>query len=167
MRSSRSKTRRIEKALINFAHILHASASIDEPHLSVIIREYFQLPYWHHSWILNTLPNTRIILKSGPLSDIVTQNLLREMSIQNGVSPGRIIFISFVPSQFKHLALYNRIDIGLDTFPYNGATTTCEAMWMGVPVITLAGETHVSRLGGAYCRVWAYRNLSPGPSKTI
>ena len=69
------------------------------------------------------------------------------MFVQNGVSPDRIEFFSYIPSNFEHLNLYNTIDIGLDTFPYHGTTTTCEAMWMGVPVIILAGETHASRVG--------------------
>ena len=64
-----------------------------------------------------------------------------------GIAPERVELVGRVPTLAEHLALYNRMDIALDTFPYNGTTTTCEAMWMGVPVITLAGRTHAARVG--------------------
>ncbi|MCK5232695.1 MAG: hypothetical protein KAR13_20645, partial [Desulfobulbaceae bacterium] len=59
----------------------------------------------------------------------------------------RIELLGFTPTLSEHLKMYNRIDLALDTFPYNGTTTTCEALWMGVPVITLAGENHSARVG--------------------
>ena len=66
---------------------------------------------------------------------------------QHGVTPERILLAGYAAKTEDHLAYYNDVDIALDTFPYNGTTTTCEALWMGVPVVTLVGEAHRSRVG--------------------
>ena len=63
-----------------------------------------------------------------------------------GVTPDRVAFFGPQPRP-AYLQLYHRIDLGLDTFPYNGHTTSLDAFWMGVPVVTLAGPTVVGRAG--------------------
>src|SRR6185312_10486672 len=63
-----------------------------------------------------------------------------------GIDPARLEFVGLLPFD-EYLRQYHRIDIALDPFPYPGGTTTCDALWMGVPVITLAGQTAVSRAG--------------------
>jgi len=68
---------------------------------------------------------------------------------EHGISPERLDLLGLVSRRDNHLAMYSRIDIGLDTFPYNGTTTTCEATWMGVPVISLLGDRHASRVGAS------------------
>lgn len=99
------------------------------------------------SGILRELPQSRLMLKSQAFISKMVCNRVTDVFEKDGVSAERIEFMSFEPSIKMHLDLYNRIDIALDTFPYHGTTTTCEALWMGVPVITLAGNSHVSRVG--------------------
>jgi predicted O-linked N-acetylglucosamine transferase (SPINDLY family) len=99
------------------------------------------------SGILKEVKDARLIMKSKSFSDRTTRTYARNLFMDEGIQAERVELLQPVPSVREHLGLYNRIDIGLDTFPYNGTTTTCEAMWMGVPVITLAGDTHVSRVG--------------------
>jgi predicted O-linked N-acetylglucosamine transferase (SPINDLY family) len=99
------------------------------------------------SRILKEKPNSRILLKAKSLFDKGTREYLEELFKQQGITGERLTFLFHTASYKEHLDIYNRIDIGLDTFPYHGTTTTCEAIWMGVPVITLAGDRHASRVG--------------------
>lgn len=97
--------------------------------------------------ILAAVPDSRLLLKSRATGDPATRERLLARFADAGIETGRIAFLDPVPVHREHLAAYGRIDIALDTFPYHGTTTTCEALWMGVPVITLAGRVHAARVG--------------------
>jgi len=99
--------------------------------------------------ILRNIPDSGLILKARSFVDRRTCDEVLRMFASHGIDSDRIELLSLEASFSGHLGIYNRIDIGLDTFPYNGTTTTCEALWMGVPVITLAGNTHASRVGAS------------------
>jgi predicted O-linked N-acetylglucosamine transferase (SPINDLY family) len=104
------------------------------------------LAWW--AQILNRVPRSRILLKALALNcDFARERTLGVMR-DFGIDSDRIDLRGFVPAA-DHLALYNQVDIALDTYPYHGTTTTCEALWMGVPVVTLAGQSHVSRVGAS------------------
>jgi predicted O-linked N-acetylglucosamine transferase (SPINDLY family) len=97
--------------------------------------------------VLAQVDNSRLLLKaSGWASRQARQNALGFFQ-QAGIAPERIEFLGRVESYEEHLGLHRRIDIALDPFPYHGTNMTCEALWMGVPVITMAGDRHVSRVG--------------------
>lgn len=97
--------------------------------------------------VLNAVPHSRLIVKAIPLTDPGTATVVRERMRALGLSEVRLELRGPTNTHRDHLAAYNDIDIALDTFPYHGTTTTCEALWMGVPVVTLAGKTHASRVG--------------------
>lgn len=99
--------------------------------------------------ILKQAPGSRLILKSKALGDPPTNQRYARMFADAGVSPDRVDLLARIDPVENHLRAYDRIDIGLDPFPYNGTTTTCEALWMGVPIITWLGTHHVARVGAS------------------
>lgn len=101
------------------------------------------------SRLLNTVPGSRLSIKAFSLADPETRALLLRRFAAHGISENRIDLRSWASSQAHHLAAYNDIDIALDSFPYTGVTTTCEALWMGVPVVTLVGDRVLGRYGSS------------------
>lgn len=99
--------------------------------------------------VLRRIPGSRFILRAKILSASIAESHLRARFEKEGVDPARLEIFDFLPGHSDHLSLYNRVDVALDTFPYHGTTTTCEAMWMGVPVVTLEGEVHAARVGSS------------------
>jgi predicted O-linked N-acetylglucosamine transferase (SPINDLY family) len=97
--------------------------------------------------LLREMPAARLLLKSQGLGVPQTAARLQAQFARAGIAPGRIQLLGAGLSKAQHMGLYNQVDICLDPFPYNGTTTTCDAFWMGVPVVTLAGRTHVARVG--------------------
>jgi FkbM family methyltransferase len=98
----------------------------------------------HWAAIMNRLPKSRLMLKSKQYDTVaLTQRIIRRME-QEGIAKDRLTFKG--QSNHKdHLSHYNKIDIALDPWPYSGGLTTCEALYMGVPVITKPGPTFAGR----------------------
>jgi predicted O-linked N-acetylglucosamine transferase (SPINDLY family) len=96
--------------------------------------------------LLKTLPDSRLFLKSRQLNDHSMQLTTLERFGQHGIGPDRLILEGPSPRS-QYLAAYNRIDIALDPFPFPGGTTTVEALWMGVPVLTRRGDRFIAHAG--------------------
>ncbi|MFQ5642934.1 MAG: tetratricopeptide repeat protein [Thiogranum sp.] len=109
--------------------------------------------------LLNSVPDSRLLLKNFALSDPQVREHCYSVFEQFGVHRDRLELHDAVLSKGEHLKLYERIDVGLDTFPYNGTTTTCEALWMGVPVIVLEGDRHAGRVGASLMSTLDLRQL--------
>ncbi|BDG08019.1 O-linked N-acetylglucosamine transferase, SPINDLY family protein [Anaeromyxobacter paludicola] len=98
---------------------------------------------------LAAVPGSELLVKSPALSDDATREGFRRLASAAGLPPERLRLAGHAPGARAHLAAYGQVHVALDTFPYNGTTTTCEALWMGVPVLSLGGETHASRVGAS------------------
>ncbi len=93
--------------------------------------------------VLNAVAGSRLMLMTPEGS---ARQHAAEVMGREGINSSRIEFIAHAPLD-EYLKCYSRIDIGLDTFPYNGHTTSLDALWMGVPVVSLVGKTVVGRAG--------------------
>ncbi len=96
------------------------------------------------SAILHQTPGSRLVLKTKELSSEETRRRCADLFLRHGITSDRIDLVGGTPHR-EHLDCYNKVDIALDPFPFSGSTTTLEALWMGVPVITAPGETFASR----------------------
>ena len=107
-----------------------------------ITREVVKL--W--SAILHLVPGSRMLLKFGGMETAGIQGRLAGWFAEDGIPAGRLTFAAHSPP-LEYLAAFGQVDIGLDPFPYNGGSTTLDSLWMGVPVVTLAGRLAVQRTG--------------------
>ncbi len=99
--------------------------------------------------LLASVPASRLLLKSRGLNEPAVIARVHAAFAAAGVTAERVTCNAAALSVADHLSLYHGVDIALDPFPYNGTTTTCEALWMGVPVVTLAGRVHAARVGAS------------------
>jgi predicted O-linked N-acetylglucosamine transferase (SPINDLY family) len=99
------------------------------------------------SRLLEAVPGSRLLLKTMQMRDETVRERVRARYAAQGIGDDRLVLQGPVEGRGGHLAVYGEVDIGLDPFPYNGVTTTMEALWMGVPVLTLAGQRFLARQG--------------------
>jgi protein O-GlcNAc transferase len=99
------------------------------------------------SKVLRAVPGSKLVIKAKGFYSPEVQLRISSMFERHGIAANRLRLVSLTNGPFEHLNMYNEVDIALDTFPYANTTTTCETLLMGVPVVTLAGKTHGSRVG--------------------
>jgi predicted O-linked N-acetylglucosamine transferase (SPINDLY family) len=97
--------------------------------------------------VLGALPEARLRLKGKALGTAAVRARLLARFAAAGVPEDRLELVEPTRSLPEHLAAYGEVDLALDPFPYHGTTTTCEALWMGVPVVSLIGDRHQCRVG--------------------
>jgi predicted O-linked N-acetylglucosamine transferase (SPINDLY family) len=114
------------------------------------------------SAVLHAVPGSRLMLKTKALNDTATCERVVEKFAACDIARDRLVLRGHVAGMGDHLATYNEIDVALDTFPYGGGTTTIEALWMGVPVISLVGDRSTARLGLSFLSTVGLGALATG-----
>jgi len=104
--------------------------------------------------VLKAVPGSRLLLRRASFESAAVRDRVTAAFSDAGIDPERVECRTGADTdQRGYLATYHRIDVGLDTFPYAGHTTTCESLWMGVPVVTLAGDAFAGRVGVSVMRM--------------
>lgn len=99
--------------------------------------------------VLRRVPRSRLVCRAKPFDDEAERSAFKDQLARRGLEASRIDAREYLPDPAQHLRIYDEVDIHLDTMPYTGGTTTCDALWMGVPVVTLAGDRPSARLGAS------------------
>jgi predicted O-linked N-acetylglucosamine transferase (SPINDLY family) len=99
--------------------------------------------------IMRELPTSRLLMKRDAFSDAEVRRYFEETFESRGIAKERLLLRPSSANIYKHINIYQEVDIALDSFPYNGTTTTCEALWMGVPVVAVCGDRHAARVGAS------------------
>ena len=97
--------------------------------------------------VLAAIPGSRLLLKAKQFGDSTFADKMRQRFVAAGIDSRRLLLEGFNLKRREHLAAYNRVDIALDPFPYNGTTTSIEGLWMGVPFIARRGERFIGHVG--------------------
>jgi predicted O-linked N-acetylglucosamine transferase (SPINDLY family) len=97
--------------------------------------------------LMEAVPDSRLVIKSSGLSSAAAQEHISGVLREGGLDEDRFELLDKMESKADHLAAYEMMDVALDTYPYHGTTTTCEALWQGVPVVSLVGDVHAARVG--------------------
>jgi predicted O-linked N-acetylglucosamine transferase (SPINDLY family) len=111
------------------------------------------------SRVVAAVPGSRLLLKAAALGDADTRERCRAMFAAAGLAPEALELRPSLDAYRDHLDAYRLVDIALDATPYTGATTTCEALWMGVPVVTLLGNRHSARVSASLLTHAGYPEL--------
>lgn len=96
--------------------------------------------------VLNAIPGARLLLQARAFADPGCRARLLEQFARHGIEGARLEILGPMPLD-AHLEMYHRVDVVLDTFPWGGHTTTCHALWMGVPVVAIESDCFVGRMG--------------------
>jgi len=109
--------------------------------------------------VMRAVPDAELVLKSISFHEAAERERIGKRFKHAGLEPERLVLLDWVKGGLNHLMRYSAIDVALDPVPYGGATTTCEALWMGVPVVSMAGAGMAGRLSAslleaAGCSQW-------------